>query len=176
MQVSVIAIGAHLVIQHELSIGALIAFQMLAGRVTSPLVQIISLIHEYQETSLSVRLLAQIMDTDPYFWSQNNGAGAPIHFATTYKQLDMARCFACCLERRFTSLRSDTASRPAAAAPHHPQLSGHGEPAGRPRLHGAAPRGSPGAPRWVHGDLRVPAGALTAPRVAAMAIVRATER
>jgi ATP-binding cassette subfamily B protein len=62
MQVSVIAIGAHLVIQHELSIGALIAFQMLAGRVTSPLVQIISLIHEYQETSLSVRLLAQIMD------------------------------------------------------------------------------------------------------------------
>jgi ATP-binding cassette, subfamily B, bacterial HlyB/CyaB len=62
MQVSVIAIGAHLVIQHELSIGALIAFQMLAGRVTSPLVQIISLIHEYQEASLSVRLLAQIMD------------------------------------------------------------------------------------------------------------------
>lgn len=62
MQVSVIAIGAHLVIRHELSIGALIAFQMLAGRVTSPLVQIISLIHEYQEASLSVRLLAQIMD------------------------------------------------------------------------------------------------------------------
>jgi ATP-binding cassette subfamily B protein len=62
MQISVIAIGAHLVIQHELSIGALIAFQMLAGRVTSPLVQIIGLIHEYQETSLSVRLLAQIMD------------------------------------------------------------------------------------------------------------------
>jgi len=31
------------------------------------------------------------MDTDPYFWSQNNGAGAPVHFATTYKQLDMVR-------------------------------------------------------------------------------------
>lgn len=33
--------------------------------------------------------LAKIMDTDPYFITQDNGAGAPIHFATTYKQLDM---------------------------------------------------------------------------------------
>lgn len=31
------------------------------------------------------------MDTDPYFITQDNGAGAPIHFATTYKQLDMVR-------------------------------------------------------------------------------------
>jgi [acyl-carrier-protein] S-malonyltransferase len=31
------------------------------------------------------------MDSDPYFWSQNNGGGAPVHFATTYKQLDMVR-------------------------------------------------------------------------------------
>ena len=29
------------------------------------------------------------METDPYFWTQDNGAGGPIHFATTYKQLDM---------------------------------------------------------------------------------------
>jgi len=33
--------------------------------------------------------LATIMKSDPYFWTQDNGAGAPIHFATTYKQLDM---------------------------------------------------------------------------------------
>eukprot|EP00216_Chloropicon_sp_CCMP2111_P006015 CAMPEP_0198235850 /NCGR_PEP_ID=MMETSP1446-20131203/1725_1 /TAXON_ID=1461542 ORGANISM="Unidentified sp, Strain CCMP2111" /NCGR_SAMPLE_ID=MMETSP1446 /ASSEMBLY_ACC=CAM_ASM_001112 /LENGTH=537 /DNA_ID=CAMNT_0043917239 /DNA_START=83 /DNA_END=1696 /DNA_ORIENTATION=+ len=33
--------------------------------------------------------LAKVMDVDPYFWTQDNGAGAPIHFATTYKQLDM---------------------------------------------------------------------------------------
>jgi len=35
--------------------------------------------------------LAKIMDTDPYFVTQDNGAGAPVHFATTYKQLDMVR-------------------------------------------------------------------------------------
>ncbi len=33
--------------------------------------------------------LAKVMDTDPYFITQDNGAGAPVHFATTYKQLDM---------------------------------------------------------------------------------------
>ena len=42
----------------------------------------------------SVRLgdpgqLAMIVATDPYFLTQDNGAGAPLHFATTYKQLDM---------------------------------------------------------------------------------------
>ncbi|GAB4817244.1 hypothetical protein N2152v2_004290 [Parachlorella kessleri] len=33
--------------------------------------------------------LNNIMTTDPYYITQDNGAGAPIHFATTYKQLDM---------------------------------------------------------------------------------------
>lgn len=33
--------------------------------------------------------LAKVIDTDPYFITQDNGAGAPAHFAVTYKQLDM---------------------------------------------------------------------------------------
>ena len=33
--------------------------------------------------------LAKIMATDVYFITQDNGGGAPVHFATTYKQLDM---------------------------------------------------------------------------------------
>jgi [acyl-carrier-protein] S-malonyltransferase len=33
--------------------------------------------------------LKLIASTDPYFLTQDNGAGAPIHFAVTYKQLDM---------------------------------------------------------------------------------------
>ncbi len=36
-------------------------------------------------------LLKKIMETDPYFITQDNGAGSPLHFATTYKQLDMVR-------------------------------------------------------------------------------------
>ncbi|GLC48733.1 hypothetical protein PLESTB_000131000 [Pleodorina starrii] len=34
-------------------------------------------------------LLARIIQVDPYFVTQDNGAGAPIHFAVTYRQLDM---------------------------------------------------------------------------------------
>lgn len=36
--------------------------------------------------------LATVMTVDPYFITQDNGAGAPLHFATTYKQLDMVHC------------------------------------------------------------------------------------
>ena len=62
MQVSVIALGAVFVLQSQLSIGALVAFLMLAGRVTGPLVQIVGLINEYQEAALSVRMLAGVMN------------------------------------------------------------------------------------------------------------------
>jgi ATP-binding cassette subfamily B protein len=63
MQGTIIALGAGMVIDHQLSLGALIAFQMLSYRVVSPLVQIISLVHEYQETALSVRMLGTIMNS-----------------------------------------------------------------------------------------------------------------
>ena len=51
-------------------------------------------LHQPTEFYGSVRLgdperLFHIMAIDPYFITQDNGAGAPIHFATTYKQLDM---------------------------------------------------------------------------------------
>ena len=29
------------------------------------------------------------MRNDPYYWTQDNGAGAPVHFAVTYRQIDM---------------------------------------------------------------------------------------
>lgn len=62
MTVTVIGLGANLVFDQQLSVGALIAFQMLSGRVVSPLVQIVALVHEYQETALSVRMLGEIMN------------------------------------------------------------------------------------------------------------------
>ncbi len=65
MQLSVIAYGAVLVLDQQLSIGALVAFLMLAGRVTGPLVQIVGLINEYQEAALSVRMLAGVMNQKP---------------------------------------------------------------------------------------------------------------
>src|SRR5262249_13674911 len=62
MTVLVIWIGVTLIFKGELSIGALVAFQLLAGRVISPLVQITGLINEFQEVGLSVRMLGNIMN------------------------------------------------------------------------------------------------------------------
>jgi ATP-binding cassette subfamily B protein len=64
-------IGVYLVFDGSLSVGALIAFQMLAGRVTQPLVQIVSLLQEYQEKGLAVKMLAAIMNEPP----ERAGAG-----------------------------------------------------------------------------------------------------
>jgi ATP-binding cassette subfamily B protein len=62
MSVVIIWVGAQLVFSGELTVGTLVAFNMLAGRVSGPLVQLVGLVHQYQETSLSVRMLGNIMN------------------------------------------------------------------------------------------------------------------
>lgn len=62
LPVVIIAIGAQLVFDQELSVGALIGFQMLAGRVVQPLIAIVGLVNEYQETALAVHMLGEVMN------------------------------------------------------------------------------------------------------------------
>ncbi|HLN25113.1 MAG TPA: peptidase domain-containing ABC transporter [Patescibacteria group bacterium] len=63
--VAILAVGVQCVFDQSMTAGALIAFNMLAGRVTRPLVQIVSLIQDYQETALSVQMLAEVMNRPP---------------------------------------------------------------------------------------------------------------
>ncbi len=65
MLVAVIAVGASLVFDNAITMGALIAFQMIASRVSGPLVQLVSLVHEFQEAALSVRMLGHVMNQRP---------------------------------------------------------------------------------------------------------------
>lgn len=62
LPVIIITVGAQQVFDQTLSVGALIGFQMLAGRVISPLISIVGLVNDYQETALSVRMLGDIMN------------------------------------------------------------------------------------------------------------------
>jgi ATP-binding cassette subfamily B protein len=62
MTVAVVWFGANMVFENQLSVGALVAFQMISGRVTGPLVQLVSLVHSYQEAALSVRMLGAVMN------------------------------------------------------------------------------------------------------------------
>jgi len=73
LPVTIIVIGAQEVFDGALSVGALIAFQMLAGRVTGPLISIVGLVNEYQETALSVRMLGEVMNRAPEGRAGANG-------------------------------------------------------------------------------------------------------
>jgi ATP-binding cassette subfamily B protein len=62
LTVTVVWYGASLVLGKTLSVGELVAFQMISGRVTGPLVQLVSLVHSYQQCALSVRMLGTVMN------------------------------------------------------------------------------------------------------------------
>ncbi len=63
--VAVIVVGAQLVFSGTITIGALVAFQMLTSRVSNPLVQIIGLVHEFQETAIAIQMLSGVMNQTP---------------------------------------------------------------------------------------------------------------
>ncbi|CAK0752250.1 membrane hypothetical protein [uncultured Gammaproteobacteria bacterium] len=60
--VGVVFFGALFVFQGKLSVGELVAIQMLAGRVGGPLVQLVSVVNQFQQTSLSIRMLGEVMN------------------------------------------------------------------------------------------------------------------
>ena len=73
LPVTLIVVGAADVFDNTLSVGALIAFQMLSGRVTQPLISIVGLVNEYQETALSVKMLGEVMNRAPEGRTGANG-------------------------------------------------------------------------------------------------------
>ena len=73
LPVTIIIVGAADVFDSTLSVGALIAFQMLSGRVTQPLISIVGLVNEYQETALSVKMLGEVMNRAPEGRAGANG-------------------------------------------------------------------------------------------------------
>jgi ATP-binding cassette subfamily B protein len=60
--VTVIVLGAMSIFDGAMTVGSLIAFQMISGRVTGPLVAIVGTIHQYQEIALGVKMLGEIMN------------------------------------------------------------------------------------------------------------------
>ncbi|MCX7204819.1 MAG: peptidase domain-containing ABC transporter [Proteobacteria bacterium] len=65
LPVVVIVIGAQDVFDQTMTVGALIGFQMMSGRVVQPLIAMVGLVNEYQETALSVRMMGEVMNRAP---------------------------------------------------------------------------------------------------------------
>ena len=63
--VLILWIGAFAVMDGTLSIGQLIAFNMIAGRVTGPLLRVVQLWQEFQQAGISMNRLGDLLNTRP---------------------------------------------------------------------------------------------------------------
>lgn len=63
--VAVLWVGAYQVIDAELTIGQLIAFNMLSAQVTGPLLRLVNLWQEFQQVGISVQRLGDVLNTQP---------------------------------------------------------------------------------------------------------------
>lgn len=69
MTLSILIVGAILVMRNDgFTIGMLVAFQMFASRMSQPMMRLVGLWQEFQQASLSVRRLGDLMDmpAEPY--------------------------------------------------------------------------------------------------------------
>ncbi|KQW99901.1 peptidase C39 [Massilia sp. Root418] len=87
LPVVIVVIGAGDVFDQTLTVGALIAFQMITGRVVSPLISIVGLVNEYQETALSVKMLGEVMNRAPEGRTGSGGLRPQFGGAITFDQV-----------------------------------------------------------------------------------------
>ena len=59
----ILVFGAIAVMNGDFTVGALVAFRMLSGRVTGPVLRLVQLWQEYQQTSLSVKRIGDIFNS-----------------------------------------------------------------------------------------------------------------
>lgn len=63
MTLGIIWVGAHLVIDGNITVGQLIAFNMLAGRVSGPILKLVQLWQDFQQAGISIDRLGDILNT-----------------------------------------------------------------------------------------------------------------
>lgn len=69
--------GAQLVIENEMTVGMLVAFNMLSGRVTSPILRLAGLWQELQQIGVSVERLGDVLNTKNEIMDAKNRARMP---------------------------------------------------------------------------------------------------
>jgi subfamily B ATP-binding cassette protein HlyB/CyaB len=75
--VAILWVGAYKVMDGSLSIGQLIAFNMLAGRITGPLLRVVQLWQEFQQAGISVQRLGDLLNAPPEPTYQPNRSTVP---------------------------------------------------------------------------------------------------
>ena len=80
--------GAHLVINGMLTVGQLVAFNMIAGRVTGPILKLVHLWQDFQQAGISLRRLGDILNSprEPGF-NPNRSALPDLKGAVTFENV-----------------------------------------------------------------------------------------
>lgn len=63
--IAILYFGAKLVIDGELTVGQMVAFRMLSGRVSQPVMRLVQMWQDFQQTSLSIKRLGDIFNAKP---------------------------------------------------------------------------------------------------------------
>lgn len=79
--------GANLVINQKLTIGQLVAFQMLSGRVTGPLLRLVQLWQNLQQVLLSVDRIGDILNVAPEAEAGSGLVLPPLKGEVTFEQI-----------------------------------------------------------------------------------------
>lgn len=87
MPVTIIFVGAQDVFDQTLSVGVLIGFQMISGRVTGPMLQLVGLINDYQQTAISVKNLGEVMNRPSEGRSGANGLRPQLEGSITFEDV-----------------------------------------------------------------------------------------
>jgi ATP-binding cassette, subfamily B, bacterial HlyB/CyaB len=69
--------GAHLVMEGKLTVGQLVAFNMLAARISSPILRLVQLWQDFQQAGISVQRLGDILNAHPEPSNNPNRASLP---------------------------------------------------------------------------------------------------
>lgn len=81
--------GAHLVIEGQLTVGELIAFNMLAGRVAQPVLRLAQLWQDFHQARVSIARLGDILNTTPEpTFDASRAALPPIQGNVTFEHID----------------------------------------------------------------------------------------
>ena len=80
--------GAHLVIAGDMTVGQLVAFNMIAGRVTGPILKLVQLWQDFQQAGISLKRLGDILNTpkEPGF-NPNRSALPGLKGAVTFEHV-----------------------------------------------------------------------------------------
>ncbi|QDQ25608.1 type I secretion system permease/ATPase [Chitinimonas arctica] len=85
--VATLWLGARLVMDGELSVGQLIAFNMLAGRVAGPIMRLAQLWQDFQQTGISMQRLGDILNTRTEVGQVSRAALPAIEGAIEFEQV-----------------------------------------------------------------------------------------